>query len=62
MTVQEMKPNQLFNPFGDDRVENRTIIHGNTTGLFNLNNTKYQRAKGMYTMMIGNFWVPEKVS
>ena len=54
--------NKLFNPTGDDDVQKRTIIKGNTTGLFNLNNTKYARAKAMYTVMIGNFRVPEKVS
>ena len=55
-------PNQLFNPSGNDDVQVRTIIKGNTTGLFNLNNTKYSWAKSMYTVMIGNFRVPEKVS
>jgi len=55
-------PNKLFNPNGNDDTGDRTIIKGNTTGLFNLNNTKYARAKSLYTIMIGNFRVPEKVS
>ena len=55
-------PNKLFNPNGNDDAGERTIIKGNTTGLFNLNNTKYARAKSLYTIMIGNFRVPEKVS
>lgn len=53
---------KIFNPLGNDVAEQRTIIKGNTTGLFNLNNTKYARAKSLYTIMIGNFRVPEKVS
>ena len=57
-----MHPNSLFNPQGDDAVEHRTIIKGSTTGLFNLNATKYPWAKSLYQVMIGNFWVPEKVS
>lgn len=57
-----LETNKIFNPKGDDKVQSRTIIKGNTTGLFNLNNTKYQRAKHLYTVMIGNFRVPEKVS
>ncbi len=57
-----LKRNNLFNPEGNDDKNHRTIIKWNTTGLFNLNNTKYNRAKSMYTVMIGNFWVPEKVS
>lgn len=54
--------NLLFNPSGDDSVEKRTIIKGNTTGLFNLNAVKYPWAKSLYQVMVGNFWVPEKVS
>lgn len=60
--TDEIKPNLLFNPKGDDTVEHRTIIKGNTTGLFNLNAVKYPWAKSLYQVMVGNFWVPEKVS
>lgn len=62
MTDQIMKKNLIFNPQGDDTVSSRTIIKGATTGLFNLNATKYPWAKSLYQVMIGNFWVPEKVS
>ncbi|MCW1888036.1 MAG: ribonucleotide-diphosphate reductase subunit beta [Candidatus Moranbacteria bacterium] len=57
-----MSKNPLFNPNGNDAVEARTIIKGSTTGLFNLNATKYSWAKSLYQVMVGNFWVPEKVS
>ncbi|MBI2439395.1 MAG: ribonucleotide-diphosphate reductase subunit beta [Candidatus Moranbacteria bacterium] len=57
-----MRQNQLFNPAGNDEITARTIIKGSTTGLFNLNATKYPWAKSLYQVMIGNFWVPEKVS
>ena len=60
--TETMHQNPLFNPKGDDTVEARTIIKGSTTGLFNLNATKYPWAKSLYQVMIGNFWVPEKVS
>tara|TARA_B100000745_G_scaffold246226_1_gene168249 strand:+ start:3455 stop:4492 length:1038 start_codon:yes stop_codon:yes gene_type:complete len=53
--------NKIFNPAGDDTVGNRTIIKGATTGLFQLNATKYSWAKKLYPIMIGNFWIPEKV-
>jgi ribonucleoside-diphosphate reductase beta chain len=62
MTETAMKANPIFNPKGDDAVGNRTIIKGNTTGLFQLNATKYSWAKSMYQVMVGNFWLPEKVS
>ncbi|MFZ1654449.1 MAG: ribonucleotide-diphosphate reductase subunit beta [Candidatus Moraniibacteriota bacterium] len=57
-----MQRNPLFNPEGDDTVEHRSIIKGATTGLFNLNAVKYPWAKSLYQVMVGNFWVPEKVS
>ncbi len=56
-----MKKNPIFNPQGDDTVSARTIIKGNITGLFNLNAVKYPWTKPMYQVMVGNFWVPEKV-
>ncbi len=56
-----MKKNLIFNPGGNDTLEARAIIKGNTTGLFNLNAVRYPWAKSMYQLMIGNFWVPEKV-
>lgn len=59
---KKMKQNLLFNPLGNDDVSARTIIKGSTTGLFNLNAVKYPWAKSLYQVMIGNFWIPEKVS
>ena len=60
--ASKLKANVIFNPKGNDDVSERTIIKWNTTGLFQLNATKYSRAKSMYQVMIWNFWVPEKVS
>lgn len=60
--AKKMQQNLIFNPKGDDEVAHRTIIKGTTTGLFNLNAVKYPWAKSLYQVMIGNFWVPEKVS
>lgn len=51
----------LYNPLGDDTIQNRTIIKGNPTNLFNLNDVKYTWANKLYRSMMGNFWVPEKV-
>ncbi len=61
MEAQNLKRNLIFNAGGDDSLENRRIIKGDTTGLFNLTSVKYQWARSMYQVMIGNFWVPEKV-
>ncbi len=60
--TKKIHQNLIFNPKGDDDVAHRTIIKGSTTGLFQLNATKYPWAKQLYQVMIGNFWIPEKVS
>lgn len=58
---EQMFEKLVFNPDGDDRLENRTIIKGNVTNTFNLNETKYNWAKKLYREMLGNFWIPEKI-
>ncbi|MGL4722428.1 MAG: ribonucleotide-diphosphate reductase subunit beta [Desulfovibrionaceae bacterium] len=52
---------KLFNPSGDDSINARRIINGNTTNIFNLNNVKYTWANQMYRIMMANFWIPEKI-
>ncbi|USN57701.1 MAG: ribonucleotide-diphosphate reductase subunit beta [Candidatus Peribacteria bacterium] len=59
--MTNLQANQIFNPAGNDDPSERTIIKGNTTGLFQLNAVKYNWAKSLYQVMVGNFWVPEKV-
>jgi ribonucleoside-diphosphate reductase beta chain len=61
MELQQITKKKLFNTEGDDSIPQRRIINGNTTNLFNLNSIKYIWAKEMYRVMMGNFWVPEKV-
>lgn len=56
-----MKEKLLFNPQGIDSKESRKIIGGDTTNIFNLNNTKYTWANRSYRTMMENFWIPEKV-
>jgi len=51
----------LFNPDGTDLIEQRKMIEGPTTNLFNLNNVKYKWANKLYRTMMENFWIPEKV-
>ena len=56
-----MDRKRLFNPKGDDSLNERKIIKGNTTNIFNLNNVKYSWANHLYRTMMGNFWIPEKI-
>jgi ribonucleoside-diphosphate reductase beta chain len=59
--IELLNKKTLFNPDGDDSIESRTIIGGNSTNLLNLNNVKYTWAIDMYREMSGNIWFPEKV-
>lgn len=56
-----MDKKKLFNPDGIDSLNERKIIKGNSTNIFNLNNVKYQWANHLYRTMMGNFWIPEKI-
>jgi ribonucleoside-diphosphate reductase beta chain len=51
----------IFNPAGDDCVENRTIWFGNTTNLMQLNDVRYSWAVGLYQQMRENFWIPQRL-
>lgn len=56
-----MKAAPIFNPTGDDAVENRSIWFGNTTNLMQLNDVRYPWAIALYRQMRENFWVAEKL-
>lgn len=56
-----MKRNKIFNENGEDSIS-KSMIGGDTTGLFNLSTVKYKWATDLYQVMVGNFWTPEKVS
>lgn len=51
----------VFNPGGDDSVENRSIWFGDTTNLMQLNSVRYEWATQLYRQMRANFWVAEKI-
>lgn len=60
--MADIAQSKIFNPNWVDDIQHRSIIKGNTTWLFNLNEVKYSWAKSLYQVMVGNFWIPEKVS
>ncbi len=57
-----MKQRMVFNPNGDDSIENRKLIGGEATGIANLNSVKFSWASKLYQIMLNNFWIPQKVS
>ena len=55
--VLTMPVNPIFNPDGDDAIENRSVWFGNTTNLMQLNDVRYTWAVGLYQQMRENFWI-----
>lgn len=58
---QKMPINPIFNPQGDDRIENRSMWFGNVTNLMQLNDVRYPWAVSLYQQMRENFWIPQKL-
>lgn len=54
---EKMPMTPIFNPDGDDRIENRTMWFGNITNLMQLNDVRYTWAVGLYKQMRENFWI-----
>ena len=57
----ELKQTPLFNEFAVDSRQTQQIFGGDTTGISNLNDIKYDWVNPTYRTMVGNSWVPEKV-
>jgi ribonucleoside-diphosphate reductase beta chain len=52
---------KIYNPDSTESVNERKIFGGNPTGLFELNNIKYQWAYNLWEMMLNNTWFPKEV-
>lgn len=56
-----MKRKNIYNPESTENVNDRKIFGGNPTGIFELNNIKYQWAYNLWEMMLNNTWFPKEV-
>jgi ribonucleoside-diphosphate reductase beta chain len=52
---------KIYNPDSTESVNERKIFGGNPTGIFELNNIKYQWAYNLWEMMLNNTWFPKEV-
>jgi len=52
---------KIYNPDSTEHVNDRKIFGGNPTGIFELNNIKYQWAYNLWEVMINNTWFPKEV-
>lgn len=56
-----MNRKKIYNPDSKESVNDRKIFGGNPTGIFELNNIKYQWAYNLWEMMLNNTWFPKEV-
>jgi len=56
-----MQRKKIYNPESTEHVNDRKIFGGNPTGIFELNNIKYQWAYNLWEMMLNNTWFPKEV-
>ena len=56
-----MNRKKIYNPESAESVNDRKIFGGNPTGIFELNNIKYQWAYNLWEMMLNNTWFPKEV-
>ncbi len=46
-----MQRKKIFNPDGNDTIQERKVLAGNVTNIFNLNNVKYSWANKLYRII-----------
>ena len=56
-----MNRKKIYNPDSTESVNDRRIFGGDPTGIFELNNIKYQWAYNLWEMMLNNTWFPKEV-
>jgi ribonucleoside-diphosphate reductase beta chain len=56
-----IKRKKIYNPDSHENVNDRKIFGGNPTGIFELNNIKYQWAYNLWEVMLNNTWFPKEV-
>ena len=56
-----MDRKKIYNPESTESVSDRKIFGGDPTGLFELNNIKYQWAYNLWDIMLNNTWFPKEV-
>ena len=56
-----MKRKKIYNPESHESSKERKVFGGNPTGIFELNNIKYQWAYNLWDIMLNNTWFPKEV-
>lgn len=56
-----MNRKKIYNPESNESANERKIFGGNPTGIFELNDIKYQWAYNLWEVMLNNTWFPKEV-
>ncbi len=56
-----MNRKKIYNPNSKERTVDRKIFGGDPTGIFELNDIKYQWAYNLWEVMLNNTWFPKEV-
>jgi len=56
-----MQRKKIYNPESTEKTNDRKIFGGDPTGIFELNDIKYQWAYKLWEMMLANTWFPSEV-
>lgn len=56
-----MNRKKIYNPLSNENANERRVFGGNPTGIFELNDIKYQWAYNLWEMMLNNTWFPKEV-
>ena len=56
-----MERKKIYNPNSKEITKDRKIFGGNPTGIFELNDIKYQWAYNLWDLMLNNTWFPKEV-
>jgi len=56
-----MKRKKIYNPESKESTRDRRIFGGDPTGIFELNDIKYQWAYNLWEVMLNNTWFPKEV-
>lgn len=56
-----MNRKKIYNPQSNESANDRKIFGGNPTGIFELNDIKYQWAYNLWEVMLNNTWFPKEV-
>ncbi|HHO41857.1 MAG TPA: ribonucleotide-diphosphate reductase subunit beta [Epsilonproteobacteria bacterium] len=56
-----MERKKIYNPESQENTNDRKIFGGNPTGIFELNDIKYQWAYNLWEVMLNNTWFPKEV-